>query len=381
MTRIRAALVGLALPLLIGATTPPPRPPVKAPVKAPVQAITKPAAKPAARVVKAAAKPAPKTPPVKASMDTATVKTYPPQVIGFPGGVTMTEMVYRQLPGFRALTLDLYASNAKGFPRPGLVFVHGGEWQGGDPRHAGGFGDLPGLLAGLAARGYVVASVDYRLAGEARFPGALQDVKSAIRWLRGHRGDFNLDDTRIAIWGVEAGGHLAALAGVSCGVAPLAPEDDARDKPSDCVQAVIDWSGFTDFESLAADLDRPAPDKSPAGSYLGCEPAMCPVGAARNASPLTYVTAMSPPFLIQHGQADTHVAAKQSQRLYDGLRAKSVPAELVIYPGAGRDFAAQAPEPVNAKAMEKLEAFLETVFPKKPASSPYNPPQRQALPY
>lgn len=316
-------------------------------------------------------------------------KTYPLQTIAFPGGVTMTEMVYRSLPGFRPLTLDLYQTSEKSFPRPGLVFVHGGNWNSGDARHNGTVGDFPGLLASLAAQGYVVASVNYRLSGEARFPAALQDVKSAISWLRGHGDEFNLDQTRIAIWGAAAGGHLAALAGVSCGVAALEPVTDPKDKPaSDCVQAVIDWYGITDFESLASDLGNPVPDKSVEGDFLGCEPALCGAGVARNASPLAYIEAMSPPFLIQQGDADTTVSPKQSRALYDGLRAKGVPAELVIYPGVGQGFArvtnggTGVPDPATYKAaVDKLERFLAANFPKKPAASPYAPPKRQGLPY
>jgi acetyl esterase/lipase len=243
----------------------------------------------------------------------------------------------------------------------------------------------------------VVASVNYRLSGEARFPAALQDVKSAISWLRGHAGDFNLDQTRIAIWGAAAGGQLAALTGVSCGVAALAPQSDTesdaakpdtaggKDKPaSDCVQAVIDWYGVTDFETMAGDLGQAAPDKSVAGDFLGCEPALCPVGVAHNASPLAYIEPMSPPFLIQHGEDDTVVSPKQSQALYDALRAKNVPAELVLYPGVGQDFAGKASPggaAASQQAVEKLEHFLDANFPKKAAAGPDKSAKRKGLPY
>jgi acetyl esterase/lipase len=316
-------------------------------------------------------------------------KTYPPQSIAFPGGVTMTREVYSQLKGFRPLTLDLYVSNSKGSPRPGLIFVHGGDWNSGDTRHAGRFGDFPGLLAALAARGMVVASIDYRLSGEARFPAALQDTKTAIRWMRAHAGNNNLDPTRVAVWGADAGGYLAAMAGVSCGVALFEPVSDPGDKPpSDCVQAVIDWYGVTDFEAAAADLGKNAPDKSAAGDFLGCEPALCPVGMARNASPLTYIQTMAPPFLIQHGAGDDLVSPKQSQKLNDALRAKNVPAELIIYPGVGHDFAPAANSGPDAsdpaadkEIVEKLEAFLDATFPANSAGGPSKPVNPKSAPY
>ena len=146
------------------------------------------------------------------------------------------------------------------------------------------------------------------------------------------------------------------------------------------------WYGFNvDFRKTAwRSFGKPAPDKTAEGDYLGCEPALCPVGLARNASPLTYIEATSPPFLIQHGAADVLVSPKQSQELYDALRAKNVPAELVIYPGVAHDFARvpAAPDPATNKAVvEKLEAFLDATFPRAPAATAYKPPKRQGLPY
>jgi acetyl esterase/lipase len=381
MKIIRMGLLAFCLPLLLAAA--PAKPSVKPPAKAaPAKTAFAKAAKPTA---KAAADKKPDA-PVDAAADAS--KTYPLQSIAFPGGVTMTQMVYSALPGFRPLTLDLYQTSEKSYPRAGLVFVHGGNWVSGDPRHNGTYGDWPGQLAALAARGYVVASVDYRLSGEARFPAALQDVKSAISWLRGHAEESNLDPTRIAVWGASAGGQLASLAGVSCGVAALEPPNSTKDKPpSDCVQAVIDWYGIIDFETMWADLGKPAPDKSIEGDYLGCEPALCPAAIARNASPLAYVEAMSPPFLIQQGADDVTVSPKQSQALYDALRAKGVPAELQMYPGVMHGFARSNASPnatdpaTNKAAMEKVESFLAATFPKKPATAPIVPPKRQGLPY
>lgn len=388
ITFVRVGLLALWLPLLLAAapvnTPPKPQAAKPAPAKPTAPAAKQtPAKQTPARTVQAAPKPAP------APVETDAPKTYPLQSISFPGGVVMTEMVYSNLPGFRPLTLDLYLPPGKGFPRPGLVFVHGGGWNSGDSRHAGTFGDFPGQLATIAARGLVVASVNYRLSGEAVFPAALQDVKTAISWLRGHAKDYNLDETRIAVWGDSEGGHLAALAGVSCGVASLDPPADPKSKPpSDCVQAVIDWYGITDLETLFSDFGKPPPDKSDAGAFLGCEPALCPIGVARNASPLAYIETMSPPFLIAHGAGDTIVSPDQSQRLYDALRAKNVPAELVIYPGVGHDFApvanaspSAADPATNRQAVERLEGFLDATFPKKPMTAPFKPAKPQGLPY
>jgi len=373
MKFIRAGLVALALPILLGAA---PAKPVSPPVVKPAPAkaaSVKAAPQPAA---KSAAKSAPAKPVAKAqpAADFSETKNYP-QTVNFPNGVTMTEMTYSTLQGFRPLTLDLYQPQGKSDPRPVLIFIHGGNWVGGDSRHDSPFGDFPGLLASIAARGYVVASVNYRLADEARFPAAVLDIKTAIRFLRFHATDYNLDSTRFAAWGVSAGGHLASMIAVSCGVSALEPPTANGDTPpSDCVQAAIDWCGLIDLETIYTDFDKPVPDTSVEGEFLGCEPALCPLEVAHNASPLTYVSAMSPPFLIQHGDADTTVSVKQSQELYDALKAQGVPAELVIYPGVAHMLAkpgqtgSLAFDPVtDLQAIGKLESFLDTNFPKKAA--------------
>jgi len=305
MKFIQAGLVALAFPVLLGAA---PAEPVSQPISKPAPA--KAAPQP---VAKSVAKSAPAKPvaPAQPAADFSETKNYP-QTVTFPGGVTLTEMTYSTLQGFRPLTLDLYQPQGKSDPRPVLVFIHGGNWVGGDSRHDSPFGDFPGLLASIAARGYVVASVNYRLADEAHFPAAVLDVKTAIRFLRTHATDYNLDGTRFAAWGVSAGGHLASMIAVSCGVSALEPPTASGDKPpSDCVQAAIDWCGLIDLETIYTDFDKPVPDTSVEGAFLGCEPALCPLEVAHNASPLTYISAMSPPFLIQHGDADTTVSVKQ----------------------------------------------------------------------
>jgi hypothetical protein len=184
---------------------------------------------------------------------------YPAPPFRFANGVRgVPAVVYRTQPGHRPLTLDLYLPPAAarrpahGFPL--VVYIHGGalmvgDWLGGDARRSGVFVDFPAVLAALAARGYVVASVDYRLSGEAIFPAQIQDVKAAIKFLRLHAADYAIDPARAIAWGASAGAHLAALAAVSCGAQPLEPRQTmppaAPESPagtaapadvSDCVQ-------------------------------------------------------------------------------------------------------------------------------------------------
>ncbi len=301
--------------------------------------------------------------------------------IAFSGGVAaQSDLVYASIEGFRPLTLDVYQlpPKAKEIPRPAILFVHGGGWMTGDSRHLGGFDDFPAMLASLAAKGYVVASVNYRLAGEAHFPAAVQDVKSAIRWLRGHAADYDIDTTRMMVWGAEAGGQIAALVGTSCGVATLEPAADAKSKApmaSDCVQGVIDWYGPTDFASWDADAGRTTESGTAThlSDYLGCELADCAPGVVHAASPLSYIESMSPPFLIQQGAADTLVPPAQSQKMYDALKIQHAQSDLLIYPDVGQDFArGGAPDPAaNAKAIADMEDFIARIFP------PPEPPAKE----
>jgi acetyl esterase/lipase len=310
------------------------------------------------------------------------------QIVSFPGGVAVhRDLVYAQIEGFRPLTLDLYQPpiKPKQTPRPAIVFVHGGGWVSGDARHLDGFDDLPGLLAGLAAKNYVVASVNYRLASEAHFPGPVQDVKAAIRWLRSHAADYNIDTTRVMIWGAEAGGQIAALVGTSCGVAPLEPAADAQSKVtlvSDCVQGVIDWYGPMDLASWTP--ENAASGTTRLGAHLGCEAADCAPGIVRAASPISYISALTPPFLIQHGSADTRVPPDQSQTLNTALQSQHVPSEILVYPGLGADFTRDGNPDADArtKALSDVEAFITRTFPvaEVQAAKPKSKPAAKAKP-
>jgi acetyl esterase/lipase len=303
--------------------------------------------------------------------DDAASRFAPTPPVLYPGGVrSLRDVTFAELSGFRPLTLDLYLPPEGGAPKPVVVFVHGGAWRHRTARDGGEFRDFPAVLASVAARGYVVASVNYRFIGEAHFPGPVQDVEMAIRWLRTHAADYGVDTTRFVAWGSSAGGEIAAVIGTGCGAAVLEPPAPAKGPaPSACVQGVIDWYGLIDLESNPIELGRATVPGSHAieDNYLGCEAAKCPAGWARSASPLAYIGAKNPPFLIQHGTADTTVSPKQAQKLYDALHGAGVPAELVYYPGVAHGFA-KVPgggpdDAVNKQALDKVFEFLGHYFP------------------
>lgn len=236
-----------------------------------------------------------------------------------------------------AQKLDLYLPQGAG-PFPLIVAVHGGGFIMGDKS------DGTGLAGGdqILSTGYALASLNYRLSGEAKFPAQIQDVKAAVRFLRAHAREYRLDPQRFGAWGASAGGNLVALLGTSCGAVALEGADLGSAGESSCVQAVVDWFGPIDFLQMdqqfagssctANHNDANSPESQLIGAPIQQKP-----DTARAANPITYVGPKSPPFLIQHGTADCNVPPKQSQLLYDALK-PAIGAEkvtLTFLEGAG----------------------------------------------
>jgi predicted alpha/beta-fold hydrolase len=131
-------------------------------------------------------------------------------------------------------TLDIYLPQGDG-PFPLVINVHGGGFMMGDKSN-------PALTDQLLKAGYAVASVNYRLSGEAKAPAQIEDVKAAVRWLRANAAQYKLNPDKFAAFGQSAGGNLVALLGTSCGVAELEGADLGNADQSSCVQAVVDCS-------------------------------------------------------------------------------------------------------------------------------------------
>ena len=247
--------------------------------------------------------------------------------------------------------LDLYLPAAGTSPYPVILYIHGGGFSGGDK--AGGH--LAPVLAALS-RGYAVASINYRLSGEATFPAQINDVKAAIRWLRAGAARHELDPARIAAWGGSAGGNLAALTGTSGGVAALSDPGQGNAGRSERVQAVVDWYGpisflRTDADVRTAGFGRTGNNgpESFLSQYLGAALPTVP-GKVRAADPTTYISADDPPFFIEHGTADGTVPVQQSTRFAAALETTLGPAKvtLELLPGAGHvDAAFFTPENVD----------------------------------
>ncbi|MEJ0047688.1 MAG: alpha/beta hydrolase [Rhodospirillales bacterium] len=222
-----------------------------------------------------------------------------------------------------AQRLDLYLPNDGAAPYKVIVAIHGGGFVIGDK----GDDQLNGPVEAVR-EGYAVAAVNYRMADEALFPAALQDVKAAIRFLRAQAAAYDLDAGRIAAWGNSAGGYLAVMAGVAADEREFDDASLGNAALSSRVQAVIDWFGPIEFVSMDAQLrasGKGPPNhgeaNSPESRFLGARLADVEAALLHKANPLSYLAPGLPPFLIQHGSDDDLVPIEQSVLLADRLRA------------------------------------------------------------
>ena len=215
-------------------------------------------------------------------------------------------------------------------PMPVLVWIHGGGWEDATPKENG----LPHLVR-FAQRGYLCATIDYRLSGKAIFPAQIEDCKCAIRFLRSKAKEWNLDPDRIGVWGESAGGHLAALLGTSGHVKEL-EGSGGHAACSSRVQAVCDWYGPSDLPAVFEGDSRPV--VGPAVEHLLGGSVSKKKELAILASPVTHVTGDAPPFLILHGDKDELVKIRQSELLHEALKKAKVDVTFRVVKGGGHGF-------------------------------------------
>ena len=201
---------------------------------------------------------------------------------------------------------------------PCIVWICGGGWS-----QVNKGAHMP-YLADLARRGFVVASVDYRLAHEAGFPGALVDIKAAIRYLRAHADRYSIDSEKFGAMGESAGGYLTAMIGVTCGAE--FEKGDYLDYSSG-VQAACPWYMPCDIAGFVKGIEYRLPFFD--GNINGDE------NYRRFINPACYITPQSPPFLILHGDADETVPLSEGEMFYEALTAQGVYARMIVLEGEG----------------------------------------------
>ena len=232
-----------------------------------------------------------------------------------PDNVVVRNDIEYGNPGNRPLLLDLYSPTDVDKAVPGIVFIHGGSWEHGRKE------DYRPWALHFASRGYVVASVQYRLSGEAPFPAAVHDVKAAVRYMRAKADALGVDPNRIAVAGGSAGGHLAMMVAYS-------PDDKSLDGNSghsgvsSHVSCIVNIYGPTDMTTPYA---RGVSETNSRVSqfFSGTYKEQSANYAA--GSPIRYVTSDDPPTLILHGTVDALVPINQADILAKKLADVGVP--------------------------------------------------------
>lgn len=222
--------------------------------------------------------------------------------------------------------LDI-AVPAKNGPYPIVVWIHGGAWLHGSKENP--------PVQPLLQHGYAVASINYRLSSQAPFPAQIQDCKTAIRFLRANAKQFNIDPTRIGVWGMSAGGHLVAMLATTSGVKEF--EGIGYNNVSSAVQAASDYCGPADLASIESQTKGPQwkirfeDPNSPMHILLARD---VRVERLNWASPTTYVSAGDAPLQIIHGENDDVVPIAQSDILFKLAKGAKLSSEYTKVPGA-----------------------------------------------
>jgi acetyl esterase/lipase len=256
------------------------------------------------------------------------------------------DVVYGHADGV-PLRYDLWRVKGARGPVPAVVVVHGGAWMNGDPSQA--FGNA----RHFAAHGIGTVSISYRLAPAHRFPAQLDDVRRGLRHVRAHAPELGVDPGRLALLGLSAGAHLAALAHLASATPALAPDLPPllRDVPEDVRAVMLHYGPY--------DLTR----RPPRGG--GSDPVAALMGERSGdptwlqmASPWCQATHARAPFLLIHGTADAVVSHRESERMHEALLAAGRASELLLLEGAPHAFQMQWRGEANRRANAAMDDFL-----------------------
>lgn len=275
----------------------------------------------------------------------------------------VSNVVYAQVPdrGYtnKALTMHLVIPQDKK-PHPVILYINGGGFINANKD------DYMQQWLDLAEHGYVVASMTYRVAPTSTFPAPLEDVKSAVRFLRANAEKFSIDAQHIGVFGGSAGGYLAAMAGTTNGVKSFDKGDNLN--YSSDVQAVVDVYGVSDVTKIGADYNKAVQKTHESAAatealWVNGSPVFGgkdgginanPEGS-KAANPLTYISKKTAPFLLMHGDADVLVSPSQTELLREELAKHNIEAIRYLVKGAAHG----GPYWVQPEIMDIVIAFYD----------------------
>jgi len=214
-------------------------------------------------------------------------------------------------------------------PLPVVVYIHGGGWVGGDRK-----GSLGALVGWVKSGNYAGVAVGYRLSNEAAWPAQIHDCKAAIRWIRGHAKEYNLDPDKICVQGASAGGHLVTLLGLTADNAKLNGEIGEFKDQSTAVTCVVNLCGPSDLTQPLMQGDAAKVDDPAVAGLIGGELAD-KLEVAKEASPINYVRKDAPPILTVHGTADLRVDYVNATNLDEALKKAGAPSLLIPVTNGG----------------------------------------------
>lgn len=250
--------------------------------------------------------------------------------------------------------MDIYLPDTGEGPFPVVIDIHGGGYF---------YGSRASVrmepVLNLIQNGYVVVTVDYTLSPYGKFPLQIHELKAAIRFLRAHAEEYSINPSRIGLWGLSAGAHLAVLTAVSAGVEELDDLSMGNAEYSSEVQAVVDLYGPVDV-SIGDAEEGEDPSLTMYATFLG-KPLQSAPELVYLSNPCNFIGDKVPPIFIQHGDADTLVSVQHSKMLYETVvrKAKNASCYLEIVPGAEHaDPIFRTPEN-NRKIYAFLDRYLK----------------------
>lgn len=259
-------------------------------------------------------------------------KVVTPPVIDYEKeGLVQFEGVTYKVWKEREYKMDIVCPKEADKVYPAVVWIHGGGWT--DENLTRKY--LPSAeLAELCKRGYVTASIDYRMCQVARFPAQMEDCKAAVRFLRAHAAEYRIDPERIAVWGESAGGHLAELTAYS---SDTEFQDGTNLEVSSRISGVVSWYAPCDLSVKASGWNEEK-NRERLSRLYGCEVEKMSKEMIDAVSPITYADRENPPTLLMHGDADRLVNCETSHIMYDALKKGGNEVELIVVPGQGHGF-------------------------------------------